>query len=265
MNLNNIINGGNFYSLARYHFPDDSPDKYQDKDIICCHRNNLMALFNVVRNHTNRYILITSFSDHESGKREFNSKPPCIKKWFSTNVTFEHQDLIPIPYGLESFNHKHQKVCGSDIPYLKDLDLQRLQNKSRIKDKIYVNFNLDVHSNRKNVKEILTKNGLAFSPNRMPNKDYWEDASNYLFIASPRGNGIDCHKTYEAILMGGIAIVEKNLIFNWAEGLPLIQIEDWNQVTLEFLNNWLDKHKYTQEKIFLPYWKNVIQEAQQKL
>ena len=34
--------------------------------------------------------------------------------------------------------------------------------------------------------------------------------SKYKFIISPEGNGIDCHRHYEAILCGCIPIIEYN-------------------------------------------------------
>ena len=55
---------------------------------------------------------------------------------------------------------------------------------------------------------VLTKNG--FINLRLNAEDYFNSLKNYKFIISPEGNGIDCHRHYEALLSGCIPICEYN-------------------------------------------------------
>ena len=77
---------------------------------------------------------------------------------------------------------------------------------------------------------------------------YLMDVAQYKFAYSPEGNGIDCHRTYELILLGVIPILEEstiNGIFlppNLPQGAVVI-VKDWKDVTLELL---LDHWKYYQ-------------------
>jgi len=67
---------------------------------------------------------------------------------------------------------------------------------------------------------------------------YLRTMRQYKFVLSPVGNGIDCHRTWEALMMGAIPIVESiaglNPIY---EGLPVLIVEDWKVLTETFLND----------------------------
>ena len=40
----------------------------------------------------------------------------------------------------------------------------------------------------------------------------WKKHKNYAFELSPSGNGLDCHRTYEAIILNTIPIVRSNTL-----------------------------------------------------
>jgi len=80
----------------------------------------------------------------------------------------------------------------------------------------------------------------------------------YKFVLSPVGGGIDCHRTWEALMMGAIPVVESiaglNPIF---EGLPVLIVEDWRVLNETFLNEAyaaMRGKQYQWEKLFAPYY-----------
>ncbi len=61
----------------------------------------------------------------------------------------------------------------------------------------------------------------------------------YRFVVSPRGNGIDCHRTWEALWLGAIVITRSSSIDSLFEGLPVICLDDWSPVPSRFdLQTW---------------------------
>jgi hypothetical protein len=83
----------------------------------------------------------------------------------------------------------------------------------------------------------------------------------YTFVLSPFGNGLDCHRTWEALLCGCIPIVRTNVFNELFEGLPVLIVENWKDITLSLLQNTVIdfkvKHKQNEfqyEKLKLSYY-----------
>jgi hypothetical protein len=67
---------------------------------------------------------------------------------------------------------------------------------------------------------------------RIPNWTYSKLSSKYLFVACPRGNGLDTHRFWETIYRGSIPVVIES---NWAKnmrsyGIPMVTISDWGEI-----------------------------------
>ena len=229
MNINDIVSGCNFQKIANHVIDSTSVNNkrdYKDNDIIFCKTDFVSVLFSQLRDSKNKYTLITHQSDYEINERIFNTKPQCINRWFAQNVNYKHTALIPIPIGIE--NHTGpSKGIYTDFDFFNSLDITKVPQK--IHNKIYCNFSIKTHPHRNGILNSLVSNGVGVSASNKPYKEYWEEASKYLFIASPRGNGIDCHRTWEALLMGSIPIVEKHFMYDAYPHLPIMQVDDWSE------------------------------------
>ena len=64
--------------------------------------------------------------------------------------------------------------------------------------------------------------------------------SECLFTYSPLGKGLDCHRTWECMCLGGIAIVQWSPILEWTRSmnLPLVGVKDHTCITLGALRGW---------------------------
>ena len=94
--------------------------------------------------------------------------------------------------------------------------------------------------------------------------DTWELQSQYQFVLSPHGAGLDCHRTWEALLLGCIPIVKKAKMNDLFEDLPFIEVDDWRQINLPFLETakrQLEGKLVNQEKLLMRYWKKKIKLA----
>src|ERR1700722_11865528 len=115
---------------------------------------------------------------------------------------------------------------------------------SKVKDKIcYLNISVSTNiSGRKIVYTMFKDKSFCYNPNtRLSWHDYLVDLAHSKFVLSPQGNGLDCHRTWEALYMGCIPIVKNSLLNDLYEDLPVVIVDDWAEVTEEFLNaKWLE-------------------------
>ncbi len=59
-------------------------------------------------------------------------------------------------------------------------------------------------------------------------ESYFNSLPHFKFVISPEGNGIDTHRTYEALIFGCIPIVEYDInIQKKYEGCPIIFTKDY--------------------------------------
>lgn len=88
--------------------------------------------------------------------------------------------------------------------------------------------------NRDTIVKILTNNEISNID--MNTNLYFETLPNYKFVISPEGNGIDCHRHYEALMAGCIPIIEENeLIKEKYKGCPILYTKDYSEITKEYL------------------------------
>jgi len=230
--------------------------------IIFCKTDHIDYLFKRIRKSSNNYILITHHSDYPIDYNKFKIKPSCIRKWFGINVTFAHNDLIPIPVGLKT----HKGVFIE--PHIKTLWLAEniacLKNNIKDETKVYCNWT-DTNLARRTIIKVLEANkieycweaGLSF-------EDYCTSMSRFRFVISPPGNGLDSHRTWECLYMGCIPVVIKNKIYDNWDGLPILQVEDYSELTYDKMHEFAGL-KFNYEKLYATYWKDLIKKTYTEL
>ncbi len=88
--------------------------------------------------------------------------------------------------------------------------------------------------NRRSIANTLR--GLGIINISMSADQYFNSLPNYKFVISPEGNGIDCHRHYEALIAGCIPIIEDNpLIRDKYAGCPILYTTDYSEITPEYL------------------------------
>jgi hypothetical protein len=89
----------------------------------------------------------------------------------------------------------------------------------------------------------------------------WKNMTEYAFVLSPFGNGMDCHRTWEALLCGCIPIVRSSVFDELFEGLPVLIVNNWSDISLPLLvttitrfKDNLDNNELKYEKLELSYY-----------
>jgi hypothetical protein len=232
----------------------------QKNSIIYCKTDFTIMLFEYLKFSGRKYVLITHHSDYSIDQQWFNLKPPCIKKWYAINTAYKHPDLITIPAGIWTSEGRAYYQDYHKIKWFKE-NKERLFNKEKSISRVYCNWG-DTNPERKNViKKLkvpyLHQSGLSF-------KTYCEQMSEYKFVISPNGNGLDNHRTWEALYLGCIPIVINHYIYDGYPDLPIIRVNDYSELTQKMLNESLEK-TYTYNKMYSEYWEKTIKEEFNKL
>ena len=129
------------------------------------------------------------------------------------------------------------------------------------KNLVFKNFSIDTNFHKRNIIDaITTKNSILMS-GKLDQQSYFEAIASSAFCISPPGNGIDCHRIWECLYLKTIPIVENHKCFDDYRHLPILFVDDWNQITISFLMSkihLLDKFDNRINELYMSYWKEQI-------
>jgi hypothetical protein len=230
-----------------------------------------------------KFILVTGDSDencytdilNESDFNKFINNSKVIH-WFSQNCISKHDKLTKIPIGLDYHTISNNKL-PSWGPQMTPLEQERelIQLRHSMKPfyerkqltTAYSNFHFQVHTrygyDRIDAIKSILKDLVYYEPIQTTRLSSWTTQLQYAFVVSPHGGGYDCHRTWEALLLGCIPIVKTSAIDSLFEDLPVLIVKEWEHVTEELLKqtirSYQDKmHTFNFDKLLLSYWTNMF-------
>ncbi len=200
------------------------------------------------------YVLVTHNSDLAIDKKysSFIENPKLIA-WHGENIAFDHPKLHPIPIGIPN----PELPVGNLSLWSKNLDSISLERNF----KVYVNFNPETHPRRREIINKIRENPIYSLSESTDLEGYIQDLKSYQFVLSPRGNGLDCHRTWEALYMGAIPIVETSSLDPLFSDLPVIIVERFEDLTHEYLVKAyedLKKRTFKKDKLSASYWRALL-------
>jgi len=278
----NYINSVGFRKLCNMKYIND--DTYKDgydfsnlkeNTILYIKSDYLSEFSNLINNIPNKFILVSGCSDYTIPNDIFTNDDfikfinnDKIIHWFSQNNVYKHSKITNLPVGLDyhtiynNLNHEWGNFCS---PLEQEIILKYIKDNSinfseRIK-KCYANFQFSMIAkygyDRENAYKNINKDLVFYENNKIKRVDTWKNQSKYAFVISPHGNGLDCHRTWEALILGCIPIVKKSNIDILYKDLPVLIIDDWIDITDELLtdtiNSFKDKH-FNYNILTLKYW-----------
>lgn len=110
--------------------------------------------------------------------------------------------------------------------------------------------------NRISIVNQLKQNGIINIS--LDHTEYFDVLPSYKFVISPEGNGIDCHRHYEALIAGCIPIMERNpLTEQKYRGCPVLWTIDYSEINTEYLTEKYQEmiqQEYNFSALFLSYY-----------
>lgn len=238
-------------------------------------------LLSVLDSIPHRFVLVTGDSDESIPDTVFPNRDDFIKciesdkiiHWFSQNCTAQHPKLTAIPIGLDY----HTLAVGpmgwgsQQTPYEQEEELLRIRDAappfSERKPLCYSTFHFNKQPGRRytydreDAMRDIPKDLIFYEPSEIPRLESWKHQTEYAFVASPHGNGLDCHRTWEALCLGCIPVVKTSAINVLYEGLPVLIVQEWSDITSELLDGTIQRFKTQQfdyNRLNLQYWMELI-------
>ena len=207
----------------------------------------------------NPFVLITHNSEYYS-PRHFKTKlnDEKIIVWYAANPDIRsHPKLISIPIGLANTRWPQGNLMA--IMHAFRNHRKPWANRTTL---LYVNFNLKTNREQRQIAVAQAEKirNVQIISKSITFETYLQNVGNAKFVLSPPGNGFDCHRTWEALLLGAAPVVLSSGLNPLYEQLPAVVVDDWTQMT----ENLLLSHKFssmddlTPRVLYARYWLEKI-------
>jgi hypothetical protein len=174
-----------------------------------------------------KFILITHNSDLAFTQAHLDKLRTYVNRIYSINPNFIDPIIFPIPIGfVDDKSIKHD--------WFKEVRAQ--QNQKGIL--IYMNFNVrtNVQKRTQCYNTFVNKPWVTTRAN-LPTKQFYDELSKSKYTLSPEGTGIDCHRIYESMFLDTIPILKTSQLDHFYKKLPIVIVQDWNEITEQFLTD----------------------------
>jgi len=228
-----FISGLAFHKIANWSFcpryPINlDPSNIKLNDLVFLNLDEFDNFMNIIKttNPVHKFILITHNSDRCFTQEHFEELKPYVNRVFAINNICQDNTVVTIPIGFRD-------MPIFTIPILKDTEIE--QDKTTL---LYMNFSIATNYSKRLECLIKFKDKQYVSKGcNLPLQEFYNDLAKSKYVISPEGTGIDCHRIYESIYFNSIPIIKKTDMDFFFKNLPILIVEDWEQVTEEFLNN----------------------------
>jgi hypothetical protein len=208
-----------------------------------------------------RFALLTGDEDwsipSEFGGAEALLNDERLVCWYAQNLDqpAAHRKLFPLPIGLDFHTISFGRRWGHPqaTPQEQEAELESMQALMPPNERRWLRVHADFHFNRhsrafsgetrEQTEAILRGNPLVdFQAQKRARSELWRYKTRYAFVVSPHGHGLDCHRTWESLALGNIVIVKASALDALYEALPVVIVQDWQQITPENLRAWHEQH-----------------------
>jgi hypothetical protein len=186
---------------------------------------------------------------------------PMVERWLTQNYdgSVRHAKLRAVPIGLDL----HTAQWAVRGPKAAFIEACRATKRQRVLCDAHLTPS---HPERGAMLAVLGANAsIDFLREKVPFADLMRMYGEYQFVLSPRGNGLDCHRTWEALLAGCIVITRTSALDGmYAEHrLPVVVVGDWAELNSGLpakLAAWASEHargtarERVRPKLEFGYW-----------
>jgi len=249
---------------------------FNNNDVVFIKTDKIRALLKRIKQITKNIVMVIGSSDYTipddifKNESEFinfiNNK--FIKRFYIQNCTYKHPKIINLPIGLDYHTMVNNDMWGPCLnPIMQEEILINIKNNSKPFDqriiKCFANFHFQTNTkygyDRINAINHINNNLIFYQNNKITRTETWINQVNYAFVISPHGNGLDCHRTWEALILGSIVIVKTSKLDDMYIDLPVLIVNEWcdinNDLLVNTINDFKNK-KFNYDKLLLNYWFN---------
>lgn len=238
---------------------------------------------------TNHIVLVTGDSDGSTPSEAMPDarlilESPKVIRWWAQNCdgSVPRAKVSPVPIGIDFHTLSERPFWGesTSTPLEQELTLKSIRDRlPPIQDRIprvYLDFAWQMDYESRDLPgakcldrrpQIITKllnNKLCFLQKRLPRSKMWKKRGEYMFVLSPHGHGLDCHRTWEALALGHIVVTTSSSLDPLYEGMPVITVDSYDAITEDNLRAWQERFacgSNDHPKLTSRYWAELMREA----
>ncbi len=209
--------------------------------------------------------------------RRFLDDERLVGAWIQ-NLDIQHPKAFPLPLGLD-FHNLHINTHG---PWHDNAQIQTPNEQERQiqiiagdalpfaqrQPEVFSHFTVETQPVvRSEWLEYFRGQSFAQTPTgSIERSALWRNMASAQFVASPPGAGMDCHRTWEALVLGSVPIIQRfPHMAAMFEDLPVWQVESVSEVTPENLREKADEvsrklqeNQYNFRKLTVGWWKEHL-------
>ena len=234
-------------------------------------------IYNILPSINYKFILITGDGDETVPMDffdiiTFNSiiNDNRIIHWYSANcIEACHSKLSLIPIGVNFHSLSFGEFAGWHHTSQSPMEQENIIEGIRLKSLPFQKRNIKCYSSfhfatyplfgnpRKEAIDAIPRDLVFYEPTFISRTKTWINQSNFAFVLSPMGHGMDCHRTWEAIILGCIVIVKKSQLDSLYDDLPVLIVNEWSDINEKLLTDTIEIFKvrtFNYDKITVKYW-----------
>jgi hypothetical protein len=209
------------------------------------------------------YIVITRNNDVSLTENILNKAKTkkSIKRWYAVNLPFTDPLFVATPIG-----------CGTERTHNTPLEwvCKEPQENKYTNKLVYCRVNATGYNEERRILIRQNDNNPVFEiiKHQVESDEMYRSIKKHIFCASPAGEGKDCLRTYETIILGSIPILSDCPELRHFEDLPVVYVKNWTDVSEFWCKDQLEKLKYKKtstDRIRMSYWNSHIQQSIKEL
>jgi hypothetical protein len=188
-------------------------------------------------------------------------------KVFGINLNPIMSNTFSLPLGLTNDTDEsplHRIFGNSNMIQTAIMEEER---PAKFSSNIYANFTIETNSEeRLRLSRILQSLNIPIRNPSMTHEgrlDYLRSLRTANYVVCPEGNGVDTHRLWETLYVGGTPIVKRNpLINSLVEALPVLLVNNWEELhdlaNLQDSWNELQAKNHSSDFLRFSYWESIL-------
>lgn len=231
-----------------------------DGDTVYCDTHYILKYKNYL-NTKKDLTIITHNSDHCLYDGEVQrdnainiNELNCFSRWFGQNSYTPK--VIPLPIGFE--NIRWEVNFGPKAQWLENSRGKISEPESLVY--LNCNQNTNVEERKTCYDECLKMDIVNIDNPNLTYLQYLNRIKEHMFVLSPRGNGLDCHRTWEVLMMRRVPILKREgQLEKLYKNLPVLFVDNWTDIHNMDLKQLFKSFSFdNQEYLEFEFWKNKI-------
>jgi hypothetical protein len=265
-----------FCRFINYNFDPMRADMPDYTVIYVCNAD-MKSFYPVFRNIRRKFVLVSGDADETFPRdvltdeqfREMLDSDKLVH-WYAQNCVVSSPKITKMPIGLDyhSISRGGHEWGAKMSPIAQELQIDNIMRTAPAlcdrELKCYCNFHfsLDIRkyaSDRFDAMREIAQELMWYEPRKTVREECYRNQINFAFVVSPQGNGFDCHRTWESLVLGNIVIVKTSPLDELFADLPVWIVKEWSEVTLprmaEIRDEFAAGRRFSFEKLTLKYWR----------